>query len=58
MIKMLVTFIALFVICFCGIEIFRKLSGQEKWEVVKTVSYSVAISLFVIVMLTVLVVLF
>lgn len=58
MIKMIVTFVSLFIICFCGIELFRKFTKQEKWEVVKTISYSVAISLFVIVFLTVLVVLF
>jgi hypothetical protein len=56
--KMIVTFICLFIICFCGIEIFRKMTSQEKWETVKTFSYSVAISLFVIVVLTTLVVLF
>ena len=58
MIKMIIAFISLFIICFCGIEVFRNLTKQEKWEVGKTISYSVAISLFVIVFLTVLVVLF
>jgi hypothetical protein len=58
MMKMLVTFLATFVIFYTGIEIFRKMSGQEKWEVVKTVSYSLALSLVVIVCLTLLVVVF
>ena len=58
MIKMIITFVSLFIICFCGIELFRKFTKQEKWEAVKTVSYSVAITLFVIVLLTVFVVLF
>ena len=58
MIKLIVTFISLFAICFFGIELFRQFTKQEKWEAVKTISYSVAISLLVIVMLTVLVVLF
>ncbi len=58
MMKMIVTFISLFIICFCGIELFRKMTKQEKWETVKTVSYSIAISLFVIVFLTTMVVLF
>jgi hypothetical protein len=58
MMKMLVTFFSLFVIFYAGIEIFRKMSGQEKWEVVKTFSYSLALSLVVIVCLTLLVVVF
>jgi hypothetical protein len=58
MMKMIVTFISLFIICFCGIELFRKMTKQEKWEIAKTISYSIAISLFVIVFLTALVVLF
>jgi len=58
MIKMLTTFIVLFGIFFMGIEIFRMMTGKEKWEMAKTISYSVAISLAVIVFLTILVVLF
>ena len=58
MIKMIVTFVFLFIILFAGIEIFRKLTGNEKWEIAKTLSYSVSISLAVIVLLTILVVLF
>jgi hypothetical protein len=55
---MLTTFIVLFGIFFMGIEIFRMMTGKEKWEMAKTISYSVAISLAVIVFLTILVVLF
>jgi DMSO/TMAO reductase YedYZ heme-binding membrane subunit len=58
MIKIVMTFVFLFIIFFTGIEIFRKLTGKEKWEIVKTLSYSLAISLAVVVFLTVLVVLF
>jgi hypothetical protein len=58
MIKMLVIFLSLFIICFCGIEIFRKLTSKEKWQTIKTISYSIAISGLVIIFLTVLVVLF
>lgn len=56
--KMIMAFVFLFIIFYTGIEIFRKLTGKEKWEVAKTLSYSVAISLSVIVFLVVLVVLF
>lgn len=58
MIKIIVTFISLFAICFFGIELFRQFTKQERWETVKTISYSLAISLFVICMMTLLVVLF
>ena len=58
MMKTLLSFIMLFVIFYMGIEIFRSMTGKEKWEAAKTFSYSVAISLFVIAFLVVLVVLF
>ena len=58
MIKMLVTFISLFIIFYVGIDLFRKFTKKEKWEVAKTVSYSLGISVLVIVSLTSLVVLF
>lgn len=58
MMRMIMAFVFLFIIFYTGIEIFRKLTGKEKWEIAKTVSYSVAISLAVIVFLVVLVVLF
>lgn len=58
MMKMILAFIFLFIIFYTGIEIFRKMTGKEKWDIAKTFSYSVAISLFVIVFLVVLVVLF
>ncbi len=58
MIKMLMTFIFLFIIFYTGIEIFRKMTGKEKWEIAKTVSYSLAISLVVVMFLVGIVVLF
>ena len=58
MFKMLIAFISLFIIFYTGIEIFRKLTGKEKWEVAKTISYSLAISMAVIVFLVSIVVLF
>jgi F0F1-type ATP synthase membrane subunit a len=58
MIKMLLTFIFLFIILYTGIDIFRKLTGKEKWKVAKTAIYSVTIALLVVVFLTIIVVLF
>ena len=58
MMQMLLTFVFLFVIFYTGIEIFRKMTGKEKWEIVKTLSYSLAIALAVVVFLVGIVVLF
>jgi len=58
MFKMLIAFISLFIIFYTGIEIFRKFTGKEKWEIAKTISYSLAISLAVVVFLVLIVVLF
>lgn len=58
MIKMIVTFVSLFLIFFFGIDIFRKLTKKEKWSVVKLASYSAGVSVLVIVLLILLVILF
>lgn len=58
MIKILVTFISLFLIFYFGIEIIQKLTKQERWEVAKTFSYSLALALVVIVCMFSMVVLF
>lgn len=58
MIKSLLVFVMLFGIFYMGIEIFRKFTGKEKWEFVKTFSYSLAIALATIVFLVMIVVLF
>ena len=58
MIKMLSVFICLFIIFYAGIEIFRTLTGKQRWEIAKTFSYSVGISLAVIVFLVLFVIVF
>lgn len=58
MIKSLLTFVMLFGIFYMGIEIFRMMTGKEKWEFVKTFTYSLAIALVTAVFLVVIVVLF
>jgi hypothetical protein len=58
MIKMLLTFVFLFIIFYTGIEIFNKMTGQEKWDIAKTFSYSLALALGVVVFLVSIVVLF
>jgi hypothetical protein len=58
MLKMLVAFLSLFLIFFFGIEIFRSLTRREKWDTVKTVTYSLAIAAITVVTLIVIVILF
>jgi DMSO/TMAO reductase YedYZ heme-binding membrane subunit len=58
MIKMLITFVCLFIIFYTGIEILNKMSGKERWEVAKTFSYSVALALTVVVCMVLMVVMF
>jgi len=52
MAKMLVVFLSLFIIFFVSIDLFRKFTGKEKWAVVKTVGYSLAIAVLVVLVLT------
>ena len=58
MIKMLISFLSLFVILFVSIDLFRKLTNKEKWSYVKIASYSAVIAVLTIVILSVMVILF
>ena len=58
MIKLLITFVSLFIILYVSIELFRKFTVREKWGVIKTALYSVTISLAVIVIMSFIVLLF
>lgn len=58
MIKMILAFVFLFVIFYAGIELFNRMTGEERWEVAKTFSYSIALALGAIAVLVCMVVLF
>lgn len=58
MIKALVTFISLFIILYVGIDLFRKFTNKQKWDVVKTASYAGGVAVATILILVGLVVLF
>ncbi len=55
---MILAFVFLFVIFYAGIELFNRMTGEERWEVAKTFSYSIALALGVIAVLVCMVVLF
>lgn len=58
MIRMLLSFILMFGVLYFGIEMFRNMTGKEKWDTAKTTIYSVSIALLTAVIMTVIVVLF
>ena len=58
MIKMLSVFLVLFGVFYMGIEVFRMMTGKERWQFTKTMSYSLAIATIVILFLSIIVVLF
>ena len=58
MIKMLGVFLFLFGTFYMGIEVFRMMTGKERWQFAKTLSYSLAIAIIVILFLSIIVVLF
>lgn len=58
MIKAIISFVSLFVIIYVGIDLFRKFTSKEKWEVVKTASYAGVVALVTILILSGIVVLF
>lgn len=58
MIRALFAFVFLYIMIHAGIQVFLSLSGKEKWDFAKTVSYSVALSIFVTVILTLIVFVF
>lgn len=47
MIKAFTTFVILFVITHMAIMLWRGLTKQEKWSTIKTIAYSLGISVFV-----------
>jgi hypothetical protein len=58
MIKALQAFAILFAIFFFGIQAFRALSGKEKWEIAKLLTYSILCAVAAIIVLSVIVVVF
>lgn len=58
MIKALVTFVSLFIIIYIGIDLFRKFTRKEQWQVVKTASYSAVLGIVTLLVLFGIVILF
>jgi hypothetical protein len=58
MIKIVLTFILVFAAFYFAIGTFNKMTKSEKWDFAKTFSYSMVLSLVVIVFLVSIVVLF
>ena len=58
MVKMLTVFLSLCFIIGFGIDIFRSLSGKERFTLMKTIGYAVGCALLAVILLVVIVVLF
>lgn len=58
MIRMLLTFVVMYAIFYFGIPAIRKMSGLEKWDLMKTVSYATMCTVLAVAALTVMVVVF
>lgn len=58
MVKMLISFISIFIIFFFGIDIFRKMTGKAKIELTKWLGYSISCTLLTILFVACIVVLF
>jgi hypothetical protein len=58
MIKIILGFILMFTAFFVGIQAFRGLTGKEKWQFTKLVSYSIMCAVLATVTLTVFVLVF
>jgi len=58
MIRLWLVFAILFAVFYFGIPAFRKLKGEEKWDVTKTVLYSMICSFLAVGAMVLIVVLF
>ncbi len=58
MAKIVIGLIAIFLFFFFGIDIFRKMTGREKFDLTKVVAYSISCSLLTILTVATIIVLF
>ena len=58
MIRMILAFLVVFALFFVGIPVFRKMSGQERINVLKVVLYSLLCAILAVGTLSIIVVLF
>lgn len=58
MIRLVLAFALLSIAFHVGIQLFRAMSGKEKWEFIKTLGYAMGISIFVIAFMIGIVILF
>lgn len=58
MIKMVLTFLIVFMLVLAGIETFRNMTQGERWSLTKSVGYSIIVAVVTLVLLTGFVILF
>ena len=58
MIRMILAFLVVFLVFYFGIDLFRHLTGLEKWNLTKSILYSILCAALTIFTLTLVVILF
>lgn len=58
MIRMVLAFAVMYAVFYFGLPAFRKMTGLEKWDLMKTVSYATMCTVFAVAALTLMVVVF
>jgi hypothetical protein len=58
MVKMFGNFFALFLCLYFGIDLFRQFTNRQRWDFVKTASYSALIAVITVAILSIIVILF
>lgn len=58
MIKMVLTFLIVFMLVLAGIETFRNMTNKERWALTKSLGYSIIVAVVTLVLLTGFVILF
>ena len=58
MIKMVLTFLIVFMLVLAGTETFRNMTNKERWALTKSLGYSIIVAVVTLVLLTGFVILF
>lgn len=58
MVKMILAFLIVFTLVFCGIRVFHSMSDKEQWALTKSVGYSIIVALVTLFLLAGFVILF
>lgn len=58
MIRIIIAFLFIFGMFYFGIDAFRHMTGREKWDLTKTVTYSIICTVLTVITLSIIVIAF